>query len=189
MIPETRYLTVKGMEWVLLRSPRVEDAREMIDFLKQTAGESDNLLRTPEEITLTVPEEEAFLRMLLADPRRFMLSAYDGKALIGNVSIFPIGVRQRVLHRCELGIAVKRGYWGQGIGRALMEAAILEAKALRFEQVELGVYADNERATRLYEKLGFEKTGVRKNACKMPDGSYRDELIMSLIIKEGMNDD
>ena len=50
------------------------------------------------------------------------------------------------------------------------------------EQMELGVYADNERAIHLYQKYGFEQCGIWKNAFKLKDGTYRDEILMSKIL-------
>lgn len=47
-----------------------------------------------------------------------------------------------------------------------------------YEQIELGVFADNKRAQYLYKKNGFEVCGNTKNAFKLKDGTYRDEIIM-----------
>ena len=47
-----------------------------------------------------------------------------------------------------------------------------------YEQIELGVFADNKRAQNLYKKNGFEVWGNTKNAFKLKDGTYRDEIIM-----------
>lgn len=45
--------------------------------------------------------------------------------------------------------------------------------------VELGVFANNVRACRLYEKMGFIVEGVRSKRVKV-DGRYRDEVLMAL---------
>ncbi|HEY4201208.1 MAG TPA: GNAT family N-acetyltransferase [Devosiaceae bacterium] len=46
-------------------------------------------------------------------------------------------------------------YRARGIGRALLEATLDDAFARGFERVALEVFAGNERAVRLYEKVGF----------------------------------
>ena len=178
---------IKNGMTLLLRSPEEGDAEDMIDFLKQTAGESNHLLRTPEEVLMTAPEEQAFLRGMLEDGRRIMINAVHGEEIIGNVSIFPVGIRQRVFHRAELAVAVRKAFWGQGVGSLLMREAIEKAGRMGYELLELTVYADNTRAIRLYEGLGFEPWGQRKNACKMPDGSYRDDLLMGLFLSNEAN--
>lgn len=180
--PET--IRLKDGTSLLLRSVEEGDAAEMIAFLKQTAGESDNLLRTPEEVTLTVPEEEAFIRNLRSDSRSLMVNAVKGGRVIGNASLFPAGRRQRVMHRGETAVVVIREYWGFGLGRALMRALIHQAPLLGYERLELTVYADNPRAIRLYESLGFVPFGRLEKACKMPDGSFRDNLLMGLELNQ-----
>ena len=52
-----------------------------------------------------------------------------------------------------------------------------------FEQLELTVFADNTRAIRLYEKVGFVKTGVLPRAYRLKDGSYHDEVQMVYMIE------
>jgi ribosomal protein S18 acetylase RimI-like enzyme len=47
------------------------------------------------------------------------------------------------------------GYQRNGIGRRLMEAAIDSLRLRGIEELSLTVTAANERAVRLYRKLGF----------------------------------
>ena len=56
----------------------------------------------------------------------------------------------------------------------MLETVLEEAKKLGYEQAELEVIADNERAIALYEKLGFRKYGTFPNNLKYQDGSYAD---------------
>ena len=51
-----------------------------------------------------------------------------------------------------------------------------------YEQIELGVFSDNEKAKALYKKYGFEVWGNTKNAFKLKDGTYRDEIMMGRMI-------
>jgi ribosomal protein S18 acetylase RimI-like enzyme len=56
------------------------------------------------------------------------------------------------------------GRRGQGLGRALMEAAIEVARAEGADHMDLGTGEDDLAARSLYESLGFDNTGGR------PDG-------------------
>lgn len=46
-------------------------------------------------------------------------------------------------------------YWGKGIGRKIMDSALIEIKRLGYEKVMLWSFQDNLRARRFYEKCGF----------------------------------
>jgi len=71
-----------------------------------------------------------------------------------------------------IGVAVPR----QGIGRALMEAAIAQLATEGIATLHLEVSASNEAARRLYAKLGFKQAGTRRGY--YPDGS--DALLLRL---------
>ena len=107
----------------VLQSPGPKDAQKMMDYLKQTAAETHFMLRLPEEVTMTVEAEEKYLKSALEDPLSLMINAVvDGK-LAGNVGLSPIAPRQKTRHRVSVGIAVRKEYWGMGLGRLLMQEA------------------------------------------------------------------
>ena len=49
------------------------------------------------------------------------------------------------------------GYQGRGLGRRLVLATIAALRARQFTGLSLTVTAANERAVRLYEKIGFTR--------------------------------
>jgi RimJ/RimL family protein N-acetyltransferase len=52
------------------------------------------------------------------------------------------------------------------------------------QKLALTVFADNDRAIRLYERNGFEVEGRRSREYRLSDGSWRDDLMMSLWLGE-----
>jgi RimJ/RimL family protein N-acetyltransferase len=66
----------------------------------------------------------------------------------------------------------------RGGGRMLIEAA-LAALPEDVHKVELEVWPDNEAAIALYEKLGFEREGLRRDHYRRSDGTLRSSLIMA----------
>lgn len=88
----------------------------------------------------------------------------------------------RYPHRATFGISIKEKYWNKGIGSILIEEIIKEARKMGYEQIELGVFSDNEKAKRLYEKSGFQVWGKNRNAFKLKDGRYFDEIIMGIML-------
>ena len=70
-------------------------------------------------------------------------------------------------------------YQGLGIGRTLMSAALdFTDRWANYSRVELTVHADNVRAVRLYESLGFVREGVHRDF-SFRDGGYADALFMA----------
>lgn len=56
-------------------------------------------------------------------------------------------------------IGVRADYQGMGLGEAVTRALVEEALAAGHELIYLGVYAENERATRMYQRVGFASLG------------------------------
>jgi [ribosomal protein S18]-alanine N-acetyltransferase len=65
-------------------------------------------------------------------------------------------------------LAVAPGSWGQGIGRALLDAALEEARLREISAVYLEVRDSNERARGLYGSRGFEEVGRRRGYYQKP---------------------
>lgn len=84
-------------------------------------------------------------------------------------------------HVGRLGMGILPEHRERGLGRRLMEAALDACRATSLERVELDVYDDNVRAARLYERMGFEREGVKRRARKL-DGVYRDVVLMGRLL-------
>ncbi|MDO5154475.1 MAG: GNAT family N-acetyltransferase [Eubacteriales bacterium] len=179
---ENRTITLKDGRECVLRPTTAEYAQDMIDYLKLTATESPFLLREPEEVTYTLEQEKEILTNLYENKKSVMMLAVVEGKVAGNCSINGLGDKQRIRHRCGLAIALKKEFWGLGIGNALLNYLSELAERIGYEQIELEVVDGNDTAKRLYEKCGFVETGRRVRAMKYKDGSYRDEFIMTKVL-------
>ena len=103
--------------------------------------------------------------------------AEEGGRIVGGVSVQRPGP-SLLAQGGSLGIGVHPDVQGRGVGRQLMVAAMQAARAAGVERLELGVRADNPRAIRLYESLGFVTEGVRARFVRLPDGRYVDDHLM-----------
>ena len=65
-------------------------------------------------------------------------------------------------------VAVLKDAQNSGIGKCLLEKAFEEAFVLGVERVVLEVRVSNEPAIHLYQKMGFENVGTRKNFYDFP---------------------
>lgn len=131
------------------------DAGNLLAFLKQVGGETENLTFGKEGLPFTVEEEEAYLAHLENSCDEVMFVAKDGEKIVGNASLNRMP--RRMAHRGDFSVAVAKAYWNRGIGRMLMKEIIAFAWENQFEMVDLQVRSDNLAAIHLYEKFGFQK--------------------------------
>jgi ribosomal-protein-alanine N-acetyltransferase len=98
------------------------------------------------------PWDAPSLRTMLTAPGAFAFHHPDGfvvaRTAAGEAEI--------------LTLAVAPPARGKGLGRALLTAAIAEAKKMGAEAMFLEVASDNVAALALYAGLGFAKVGMRK---------------------------
>ena len=177
IIPETA-VTLKDGTKVILRSPQRRDAAQLNEYLRLTSGETHYMVRYPEECDRTLEAAQKRLWAVTDHERSFMLAAFLDGELVGNCGINAMSDHFKMRHRASLGISIEKKAWGLGLGKLLMEKALEQAKENGFTQVELGVFADNDRARYLYRKLGFTEMGCIPKAFCLKDGTYRDEVQM-----------
>lgn len=177
-----RKIKLKDGRECLLRSPGPSDASQMLSFLRETSGETHFMIRYPEEVVLSEDEEEVLLQGSLEDRGSLMIAAFVDRELAGNAGISCINDKIKMRHWCTFGICIKKKYWGLGIGSALIREQMKYAAEIGYEQMELGVFADNERARGLYLINGFSDWGTIKNAFRLKDGTYHDEIQMGRIL-------
>jgi len=120
---------------------------------------------------------DAWSRALLAaeldGPHGHYLAAVDDAgALLGYAGLLaPRGSGQGDVQTIAVAASARR----RGIGAALLDALLAEARARQAPEVFLEVRADNPAAQALYETRGFERIGIRP-AYYQPDGV--DAVIM-----------
>lgn len=183
IINEVRFKLRDGRE-ALLRSPKEEDVESTLEYLVVSAGETDFILRYPEECRKYTPEgEKKLFEQKNESPNEAMIMCVvDGK-VVGNCEIsFFKGMKTK--HRASIGIALISEFWNQGIGTKMFEEMIRLAENREdVLQIELEFVEGNARARHLYEKMGFRITGVRPNAIRLKDGTLLNEYTMIKEIK------
>ena len=184
MVTDEFEFTLKDGRKAVIRSPRDEDIPGTLEYLYNTARETEFVLRYPEECDkYTAEGEKAFFdRVNSADNEAMLVCLVDGK-IAGNCQIvWSKGIKTR--HRANIGIAILRDYWNQGIGTTLMRELIRIAEQNEnILQMELDFIEGNSRARALYEKMGFRISGVKPDAIRLKDGTLLNEYSMVRKIK------
>jgi len=122
---------------------------------------------------------EGFVRDSVAnDAVQFV--ALDGERIVGWCDIFADWA-DTVKHGGCVGMGLLADYRGQRIGERLLQACLDKARTKGLTRIYLHVRADNLRAIRLYERLGFDVEARMRQAMRF-DGVYYDALQMSLLL-------
>jgi RimJ/RimL family protein N-acetyltransferase len=179
MIINDIYFDLKDGRKALLRSPKEEDVDGTLEYLRISAGETDFILRYPEECAKYTPESEKklFERKNESPNEAMIMCVVDGR-VVGNCEIsFRTNLKTR--HRASVAIALISEFWNQGIGTRMFQELIrLAEERGDILQLELDFVEGNSRARALYEKMGFRITGVRPDALRLKDGTLLNEYLM-----------
>lgn len=163
---------------ITYRTAVPSDAAQLLEYLKQVGGETDNLSFGADGIPFTPEQEAALLERIANSSRSRFFLALDGEKIVGNACVDG-SANARLCHRRSLAITVLRDYWGHGIGKGLMERMLAFARESGAELVSLEVRSDNVRAKALYRKFGFVRFGTFPKYFKI-DGEFYDVDCMTL---------
>lgn len=175
-----KIIRLKDGRECILRHGTEQDGQEVLDCFVRTHGETDFLSTYPDEIKLTLEQEERFLKSRAESPDELeLLAEVDGR-IVGLAAMDRIGQYEKVRHRAHFGISICREYWGLGIGRAMTEACIECAKKTGYTQLELEVVADNRRALAIYESEGFAAYGRNPKGFHSRTSGWMETVLMLL---------
>ena len=161
-----------------IRSALPEDAEKLKALREATAAETHFMARYPEDGDFDLDKMRNGIESMRDSERDYLVTAFLGDEIVGDLGVTLVRPHMKYLHRAYLGMSIRQKCTGMGLGSFMMEIALAQAKMNGFEQVELGVFSDNERAQGLYRKYGFKEYGRTPRAFKLKDGTYRDEIIM-----------
>ena len=116
-----------------------------------------------EKLCFSDPWSENSVASELENPLSLWLVAEEDGSVAGYVG------SQTVMDETDMmNIAIHPDHRRQGIAAALIETLIGELKEKGSRCLTLEVRASNENARNLYEKLGFQQAGIRKNYYRNP---------------------
>ncbi len=174
-----RTFSAKDGRRVVLRTPRFEDLDDCLEVINSLVDEGADIGR---EVKASTDEEADWLAKKLAEVEQektiFIVAEVDGRFAGSSEVSWKSGVMS---HVGEVGIGLAARAREAGIGTELMKTTIEESRKRGFRLLVLHVFAGNERARHVYEKVGFRETG-RIPMRFYRKGRYIDDIIMCLIL-------
>lgn len=158
--------TIDTRSLCTVRQAGPEDIQAVIDLAVEMVVYSVSPLRptTHEEVRKYRRADLEALETAIGKPHAgvFLAETAEGM-MIGHVIVFG-GQRDSSTGETQawvFDLAVRREWWGRGIGQQLMEAAEQFARTQNCERLGLGVTIANERAVRFYQELGYLEERVQ----------------------------
>jgi RimJ/RimL family protein N-acetyltransferase len=167
---------------VIIRKAALYDAGQLINHIKTLAEELNNPFPlAPPEYNLSVEEEEKIIEEFSESDNSILLVAEINDKVIGYLECS--GGKSIINnHSVNLIISIEQGWRNQGVGKLLMQAALVWARSNgKIRRIQLSVYSENKAAIRLYEAFGFETEGKRKMVGQH-QGKFIDDISMVLFI-------
>jgi ribosomal protein S18 acetylase RimI-like enzyme len=169
-----RFTASDGRE-VTIRTPEWDDLDDMLDFINSLVEEEAMIAANQKQ---TRESEIDFLARKLTSLEKdriiHVVAEVEGK-MVGSCEIEPRP--GRFSHVGVLGMSVKEGYREVGIGQELMKEVERQAAKRGLESIMLEVFATNDRAIHVYEKMGYRRIGAIPDGIKYK-GGYVDGVYM-----------
>lgn len=114
--------------------------------------------------------------------RTITIGVFQNASIVGHGDLMPYKL-ESLGHRVTLGIGIEKHLHGTGCAQALMQALIDRAKSLNYDYLDLGVFANNPKAVKLYQNFGFVKNAFEKDYFRV-FGEKIDHICMALDLRE-----
>ena len=168
-------LSRSGRPYVI-RLSTPADCADFAQLLNDVAAERDWLIAGPGDGSVLA--ETVGLAAILGTGGVSLTLEVAG-VVAGRVLVQP-GRPPYEQHAGELAIVIGAGYRDDGMGTALVEAAVEWGRQSGLARLALRVFTTNTRAIAVYTTVGFAEEGVLRRFIRMPDG-YRDLMVMALL--------
>jgi RimJ/RimL family protein N-acetyltransferase len=161
-----------------IRHAEPSDAEQLTRLADAVSAEPEGWLISVAGEWRSAGDERRFLKALRRYPHAavFVAERQDG-ALVGRLSIGR-DPHPASTHVADVGLMVALDARRQGVGTALMRAAVDWARETGVHKLELHVFPWNEAAIALYEAFGFEREGYRKRHYRR-GGEFVDAILMA----------
>jgi L-phenylalanine/L-methionine N-acetyltransferase len=162
----------------LIRHADPSDAEQLTRLADEVSAEPEGWLISVAGEWRSAGDERRFLKALRRYPHAavFVAEREDG-TLVGRLSVGR-DPHPASTHVADVGLMVAQAARRQGVGTALMEAAVEWARQAGVRKLELHVFPWNDAALALYEAFGFEREGYRKRHYRR-GGEFVDAILMA----------
>jgi len=172
-------MILKGKK-VILRKNRVTDAKRYLEWLADPEI-NQYILTTAKDLTLE--KEKEYIRKSNKDKTKAKFAICTKmNQHIGVVSLDKVDQKNK---SGSLGIFIgDKKYHNQGYGTESLEVILNYGfKTLKLNRIRLGVFENNKKAQKVYQKIGFKKEGVEREKV-FKNNRFINSILMSILKSE-----
>lgn len=148
-------------------------------------NDSEVMKTTSSQLDLyTLEETEQFILAIASQPnaKGYMIEEKETNQTIGIISLINIDYKNRSAE-CVIDIGIK-AMWGKGFAKTAISLILEFAfNELNLHRISLQVFSFNDRAIKLYEKIGFVFEG-RLRQTLYRSGEWHDTILMGILKNE-----
>ena len=161
-----------------IRHADPSDAEQLTRLAAAVSAEPEGWLISVAGEWRSAGDERRYLKALRRYPHAAVFVAEDEVGtLLGRLSVGR-DPHPASTHVADVGLMVALAARRQGVGRALLDAAVGWARGADVRKLELHVFPWNEAAIALYDAFGFQREGYRKGHYRR-GGEYVDAILMA----------
>jgi ribosomal-protein-alanine N-acetyltransferase len=175
-------LPVLITERLTLREPLLSDAPDLF-----IVGRDYEVQKYNAPVMKTVAASEALIEEVRSEYAKrdgisWVVALTNSPRALGIFGFYHWSHHHR---RAEVGYALARDHWGQGIGSEAVRAML----SFGFEQMNLhriyaSTIADNHESVHMLEKIGFVREGTKRESSWEDDGTFHDSAMYGILKSE-----
>lgn len=177
-----------GENVTAVRDAGEADAEALLSLQRGLDIETPMMMLEEGERTTTIEELRRDVNTVVATRNSTILVAESDHELVGYVEAEG-GPYRRTRHSAHVVSGVRQAYQDGGVGRALLGALEVWARAHRVRRLELTVRVDNQCARRLYEHAGYATEGLRRGSLLVGDELLDETAMARLLLPLARTDD
>jgi RimJ/RimL family protein N-acetyltransferase len=165
---------------MLIREIIEADAEAYLTLARAIDAENRFMMYEPGERQTTVEQQIERIRAIRASDNKLTLVAEHEGQMVGYLGAVG-GDFHRNHHSVHIFVGILERFTGQGLGRRLLEETERWARRQGLHRLELTVMRHNARGLTLYQKMGFEIEGTKRDSLQV-EGVYVDEFCMAKLL-------
>jgi len=156
---EVRSINLKNGSTVMLRPAKGEDAKGITETIRSSSEERSSLIL--EMHGKHIGSERKFIEGLDRANNLLLVAVADDKVVGCLAALRATEWEDRLARVVEVGVHLRDGYRGSGLGTAMLSYAVEWARSKTFKKMITSILTNNKRSATLFTRQGFSEVAAK----------------------------